>query len=437
MRRLLFLIPLLASCLGHAEDYIGPEVEPPYYQVRYEASKAEDGLKFAVQYTVWIPEVVENLRGVIVHQHGCGTGSAKSGLTGAFDLHWQALAREHDCALLSPVYEYEEGKSCRLWCDPEQGSAQAFQEGLRDLGKLSGHPELEKVPWALWGHSGGGVWVGIMTALYPERVAATWMRSGVLPIEQRPNREPVTLHEVNELMLSVPMMVNLGTGEGVTVKEGRFSGVWPAAKKFMENVREKNGLGAISIDPLTDHQCGNQRYLAMPWFDVCLEARLPKSVGAPLRVMDRDAGVLVPFHKGKAISVSEFEGDATQMGWLPTPGLGEAWETYVEDTSIADATPPPAPFDLQFADGKLSWKAHADLESGLAGFVIKRAGKVIAELPEENRNPFGRPLFQGLQYSDTPKPPLEKMEFIDPNPAKSVEGYEVISKNTLGLLSSK
>lgn len=452
LRNLLLPIILLATLFARSEEYRGPEVAPPFYQVRYEASKIEGGLKFPVQYTIWIPEEVETLRGVIVHQHGCGTGSAKSGLTGAFDLHWQALAREHDCALLSPVYEYEDGKSCRLWCDPGQGSAQAFQKGLRDLGELAGHQELESVPWALWGHSGGGVWVGIMTALYPERVAATWMRSGVLPIEQRPNREPVTLYEVTEGMVSVPMMVNLGTGEGVTVKDGRFAGVWPAAKKFMEKVREKNGLGAISVDPLTDHQCGNQRYFAIPWFDVCLEARLPKSAGDPLRSMDREAGVLVPFLKGevvsaeavageavaaKAVAVSEFGGDAKQMGWLPNAEMGRLWETYVEDTSTADTTPPPAPFDLELAGGKLSWKAHADLETGLAGFVIKRDGEVVAELPEKNKNPFGRPLFQGLLYSDTPRLPLEKMEFLDPNPAKSVESYEVISKNTVGLISTQ
>ena len=32
---------------------------------------------------------------MVVHQHGCGEGSCKSGLTGAYDLHWQALAKAH------------------------------------------------------------------------------------------------------------------------------------------------------------------------------------------------------------------------------------------------------------------------------------------------------------------------------------------------------
>ncbi len=427
-------LPILAQ-VGNIYDE-APEIEAPYFQVRYEASTEADGLKFPVRYTVWIPENIETLRGVIVHQHGCGTGSAKSGLTGAFDLHWQALARKHGCALLSPTYEYEEDRSCAIWCDPTQGSDAAFQQGLADLGELSGHPELAEVPWALWGHSGGAFWSAIMTALHPDRIAATWMRSGALPMEQRPDREEVKLYEVTAAMLAVPMMANLGTGEGVTVKEGRFAGVWPAAELFIGKVREMGGLAAISIDPLTDHQCGNQRYLAMPWFDACLSARLPENHGAPMRKIDPASGVLVPFHQGESVAIAGFTGDPAKMGWLPNQKIADAWETYVIDTTIADTTPPPAPLDLKLSEnGTLSWQAHADLESGIEGFVIKRKGEIIGELPRKNRNPFGRPLFQGLQYSDTPSFPLQKMEFIDPEPAESVDAYEVVAKNTAGLSS--
>ena len=376
------------------------------------------------------------LRGVIVHQHGCGVGSAKSGLTGAFDLHWQALARAHDCALLAPTYEQEEEMPCDWWCDPTNGSDETFRRALADLGTSTGHKELGEVPWALWGHSGGAYWSSIMTALHPQRVAATWMRSGVLPIEQREGREPQTLYEISEAMLTVPMMANLGTGEGVTVTEGRFSSVWPRARRFVAKVRELGGQAAISVDPLTSHECGNQRYLAIPWFHACLEARLPQASGDPLVVMDFDSGVLAPFLGGDLVDPGDFQGDASEVGWLPNRRIGEAWKRYVEDTEVADATPPPTPHGIELKDGRLTWQAHADLESGLAGFIIKRGGEVIGELPEENRNPFGRPLFQGLLYSDTPKPPLVRMEFVDPQPAASVEAYEVISKNTAGLLSN-
>jgi hypothetical protein len=65
-----------------------------------------------------------------------------------------------------------------LWFDPRQGSEKTFLKALPDLAGQSGHAALEKVTWALWGYSGGGIWSDVMTTLYSERVAAVWMRSG-------------------------------------------------------------------------------------------------------------------------------------------------------------------------------------------------------------------------------------------------------------------
>ncbi|MCA9163182.1 MAG: hypothetical protein KDA62_09390, partial [Planctomycetales bacterium] len=156
---------LTTVCVGelsaqHPPYDVFPEANPPYYRVRYEASTVTGELPYGVNYTIWIPPNAKTLRGVIVHQHGCGEGSCKSGLTGAFDLHWQALAKKHDCALLAPSYEQPQDADCQMWCDPRNGSSAAFQRALHDLGAQSGHPELADVPWALWGHSGGGHWAG-------------------------------------------------------------------------------------------------------------------------------------------------------------------------------------------------------------------------------------------------------------------------------------
>jgi hypothetical protein len=85
---------------------------------------------------------------------------------------------------------------------------------------------------------------------------------------------------------------------------------------------------------------------------------------------------------------------------------------------------------------QLAWQAEADLESGLAGFLIERDGELLARLPEQAKNPFGRPVFQNLQYSDTPTQPLEEMRFTD---TRAVPGethhYRVIAVNTAGLKS--
>ncbi len=413
-----------------------PEAHPPYYRVRYEASSQAGELIFPVNYTVWIPPTAKELRGVIVHQHGCGEGSCKSGLTGAFDLHWQALARKHDCALLAPAYEQPDKADCQMWCDPRNGSSTAFQKALKDLGSQSGHPELAKVPWALWGHSGGGHWAGGMTLLHPERVAAAWLRSGVPLLQANPDRSTIKVHTLPNAALNVPIMCNPGTKEGVTVKEGRFAGVWPANEAFFTAVRNKGGLIGVAVDPLTAHECGNQRYMAIAWLDACLSQRLPAKTGEPLRPMSQKSAWLAALGSTEAQPADTFSGDAAKAIWLPDEAVARLWSQYVKDTALPDTSPPPAPTQLQVKGNQLTWQAEADLESGLAHFIIERDGQPIATVPEQPKNPFGRPIFQGLQYSDTPALPLVPMSFTDKQaePGKT-HLYRVISVNTLGLKS--
>jgi pimeloyl-ACP methyl ester carboxylesterase len=412
-----------------------PPADPPYYRVRYEASDKPGELAFAVNYTAWVPPGVTALRGVVVHQHGCGEGSCKSGLTGAYDLHWQALARRHDCALLSPAYEQPDKADCQMWCDPRNGSDAAFQKCLADLGRASGHPELAKVPWALWGHSGGGHWAGGMVLLHPDRVAAAWLRSGVPLLKEDASRKGIKAHALPDAALQVPVMCNLGTKEGVTVKDKNFAGVWPANEAFFNAVRGKGGLVGVAVDPLSSHDCGNQRYLAIPWLDACLTARLPKA-GDPLRPMPTDKAWLVPPLGGEAVPAAKYSGEPLRAAWLPNERIARAWTEYVKDTKVTDATPPPAPTNVRVRGNKLTWEAEADLESGLAGFVIERDGRVVANVPEQGKNPFGRPVFQNLQYSDTPTQPLVPLQFSD---AKAEPGkkhaYRVIAVNTVGLES--
>lgn len=444
MRCLLLLLLLSTTAIAQEKEnpYNDPvPVEPPYYRVRYEASTKEGELQFPVNYTLWLPEGVETLRGVVVHQHGCGIGSCRSGQTGAFDLHWQALAKKHDCALLSPVYEQPESANCQLWCDPRNGSSDAFQKGLADFAKQTGHSELATVPWAIWGHSGGGHWCGGMVLLHPERVAAAWLRSGVPLFEEKEGRNIVPYASVPTAALGVPVMCNLGTQEGYSVTEGRFSGVWPGVQKFFGKMREEGGLVSVSVDPLTSHQCGNQRYLAIPWLDACLTLRLPKKDGQPLNQLDESEGMLVSLPMpgdeiDPPVPAKTFAGTKEKSIWFPSNAIAQAWVQYMHDTQVTDKTPPPAPTDVQIEGNVITWDAEADLESGVASFTILRDGKPIATLPEKSRNPFGRSIFQGLQYSDTPNQPLFEMKYVDKaaEAGKSYK-YEIIAENTVGLKS--
>lgn len=441
MRAFIFAHLVLATvAVAQQAPYdVFPDAAPPYYRVRYEGSTQAGELVIPVNFTVWVPPGVKELRGVIVHQHGCGEGSCKSGLTGAFDLHWQALAKKHACALLSPSYEQSEKADCQIWCDPRRGSDAAFQKALADLGTKSGHSEMAKVPWALWGHSGGGQWAGTMVLLHPERVAAAWLRSGVAPVKDVPGKP--TPCAIPDEALKVPMMCNLGTQEGVTVKDGRFAGVWPGVETFFTTLRAKGALIGVAVDPLTAHECGNQRYLAIPWLDACLSARLPEKYDRPLKPIPVSDAWLAPLSAGEPagafpVPAAKFTGQLDMSIWLPNETIAHAWSQYVKDTLVAATTPPPAPFNLRVKDNELTWEAEADLQSGLAGFIIERDGAFLANVPAQPNNPYGRPVFQNLQYSDTPSQPLVPMRFTDaPTEVGKTHRYRVIAVNTAGLKS--
>jgi len=267
-------------------------------------------------------------------------------------------------------------------------------------------------------------------------VAAAWLRSGVPLLKANPDRPSIKPHHLPEAALKVPVMCNPGTKEGVTVKEGRFAQVWPANEAFFHTLRSRGGLIGVAVDPLSAHECGNQRYLAIPWLDVCLSARLPDRPGDPLKPMPTREAWLAPLLGKKAVPETKFKGDKTKAVWLPNAAIARAWEHYVRDTAVPDSTPPPAPTGLEVSGNKLTWSAEADLESGLAYFIIERDGQAIARVPEKGRNRFGRPIFQGLQYSDTPLAPLVKMEFVDLTARRDIRHrYRVIAVNTVGLKS--
>ena len=455
----LHLIALTGSLAAQQPPYdTPPPADAPYYRVRYEASTKEGELIYPVTYTLWVPNGVKALRGVIVHQHGCGEGSCKSGQTGAYDLHWQALAKKYECALLSPSYEQPDTAKCAMWCDPRNGSDVAFQKSLSDLGMKSGHPELANVPWALWGHSGGGYWAGCMVILHPERIAAAWLRSGV-PWVKAEEGKPAP-YAISDAACQVPVMCNLGTKEGVTVKDGQFGGVWAANEVFFREMRSKGSLIGVSVDPNSSHDCNNQRYLAIPWFDACLGARLGNGGDTKLKAMPTEGAYLAPLLGDAAQPAEKFSGDVKASVWLPNERVAKAWAEYVKDGNVSDTTPPPAPIEVQLANNTLTWQAEADFESGIASFIIERDGKELARVPETPTDPsgnpifqkngywvvlaapsqevfsIGRPTFQKNGYSDSPSPPLPEMKYVDET-AKPGEPhrYSVFTVNSVGLKS--
>lgn len=371
-----FFISLLIALVACGQDKSPvPAAVPSYYSVHYENADKPGELAMAVTYTLWVPPGAKTLRGVIVHQHGCGIGSAKTGLTAAYDLHWQALAKKWDCALLGPSYHLLKDNECRNWCDPRRGSDAAFQHALADFAKQAKHPELTMVPWCLWGHSGGAFWSSLMMTLHPERIAAIFFRSGSAYGAWTKGEIPEPT--LTPAVYNVPFMF-IG---GVKEAEDKAHGPPRIMDKAMWSLwREHGAPGGMSSDPKSGHECGDSRYLAIAFFDACLKQRLG------------DTG-LKPASQGVVIDGS----------WLPDAEFAKVWERYNKEGRPHDTTPPPAPTNVILKNGELTWNAEADLESGFAAFIIERDGKEIARLPEKPiAKSVGTPLFQGMNGGDSP-----------------------------------
>ena len=412
-----------------------------YSEVSYPASTAGNELQIAVTYTIWIPEGVKTLRGIIVHQHGAGRTAAAEGATAAYDLHWQALARKWDCALLGPSYhvlndaiDLTPGGS-ELWFDPRLGSEKTFLKAIGELAAKSGHPELKDVPWALWGHSGGGIWSDVMSTLHPDRIIAMWLRSGTATMFRTKPEFPQP--QVPAAVYAIPIMTNPG------IKERRRRPEIGSTATFQE-YRSKGAPVGFAEDPLSGHETADSRYLAIPFLDACLAMRLPDkgSKTQTLKPVDVSNAWLAKFDSTTAVPATSYQGNPNEAIWLPNERVAKAWMEYVKTGATSDITPPPAPFNVKVSDKgaqgrEIIWNAEADFESGIRNFIIMRDGKELAKVPENPVGKYGRPLFQSMGYHDTPVKPLPEMRYLDASVKPGEKHtYSVVTVNSVGLLSN-
>src|ERR1700758_4662082 len=115
---------------------------------------------------------------------------------------------------------------------------------------------------------------------------------------------------------------------------------------------------------------------------------------------------------------------------------------YVRNGTVTNARAPTAPVNVRVnADAnhgnEITWEAEADIVSGLGGFIVLRDGSGIARLPTQPPDAvYGRPLFQGLSYHDTPFAPLPEMRHLDMSAQLGPKHvYAVIALSSAGVPS--
>jgi hypothetical protein len=444
---------IAAQTQDHHPATPGPQVSPSqggwgpfipsngagrYLQLSYPPSTTKGELQLGVIYTLWLPDNIKTVRAVIVHQHGASIPAAQAGATSAYDLHWQALAKKWNCALLGPAYQVLNDAidltpgGAELWFDPRQGSDRVFLRALEELATKSGHQEIATAPWCLWGHSGGGIWANVMSILHPDRVLAAFLRSGTAAMFR--SKHEFAQPEVPPAVHEIPTMVNFGIGE-------RGNHPWGGSIATFQEYRAQGAPIGFAPDPRTGHFCGDSRYLAIPFFDACLQMRLTEW-NKILRPADMSSAWLATPFGDTAMPAAEFKGDTNKAAWLPNEALAKIWMEYVRTGTVTDSRAPSAPFNLRAkADAdhgnEITWEAEADIVAGLGGFVVLRDGRGIAKLPTQPPEAvYGRPLFQGLSYHDTPIAPLPQMKHVDSSAQSGARhDYTVVALSSAGVPS--
>jgi pimeloyl-ACP methyl ester carboxylesterase len=322
----------------------------------------------SARYGVFIPDGIDTIQGVFIHQHGCTMEGR--GLSTAHDLQYQAFAKKWKLAIIGP--DLYAKANCHDWKDPSSGSAAALFKTLEDIGMLTGHKELLDAPWLLWGHSGGGYWSQAMMTAYPERVLALFSYSPGLKPEW----------EYNSKTSKIPIMIRHAGPEGDAC-------CWLTALKTFHQLRQLGSYVSIAYTSYQNHNYSYVRYMAIPFFEAALLQRLPKGKNTSYKsmgAMDATKAWLAETATLNIYPAATYPKNKLNASWFPDSLTAAKWREYVITGTIVDRTPPPAPFALQMnrrhnVTVSVSWKADADIESGISHFNIYRDNQFIARFP--------------------------------------------------------
>jgi pimeloyl-ACP methyl ester carboxylesterase len=352
----------------------------------------------SASYYCWVPEAVGTVRCIIVHHHGCGREG--DGPLMMSDVQWLTLAKKWHAAFIGP--SEPSNPDCSNWYTITRGSADSYLTALDTLARRCGHPEIKTVPWAIWGHSGGSLWMTAFATAYPDRIAVGVAQAGSVEMSNSPGalRIPI-LHcngKTDAIYNTVPF-VN-GRAEGA---------LWAHAV----NPFPQMSSGGPADLPGQGHACHDVRMIAIPWMDYALASRLPDKAGdSVLKDMDTTSAWLGDTLTYAITSAATFTGNKLKACWFPNQTFATMWAEYMKNGTLKDSTPtPPAPYNMTGTYSNrqivLKWDADADLETGIKTFIIYRNGALLQTIQFPNAPTTNFTTAKGFQrwdYGDQPDP---------------------------------
>src|SRR5262249_34421144 len=155
---------------------------------------------------------------------------------------------------------------------------------------------------------------------------AVWLRSGTAFAAWQQGQVPRPT--VPESVYGIPVMCNPGAREK---GDKRFNGAWTGTLAMFRAYRAKGAPIGFAPDPRTSHECGDSRYLAIPFFDACLAMRLPDPRGKDrgLRPVDNKHAWMAEPLGDRAEPAASYQGKASEAVWLLSERVARAWAEYV------------------------------------------------------------------------------------------------------------
>ncbi len=351
----LALCLILTVAFAQADDGLRLDlIVPPSEKDRFEHA----------EFSFWLAGASKPVRGVIIHQHGCTNASPDKHPPITGDLHWRALARKHDCALLVPMYHVKGG--CDEWNDPDSGSERALFTALADFAQRSGHAELNDAPWVLWGHSGGSSWSAQMIVRHPSRVLAASFRGGC----SKQFGVPEFRDKFAEVARELPLLFVWGKRESVPTSSHFVS--WDPMNAMYRQLRAAGGKVARVIDPRSEHGCDDSRFMSINFFDAVLSG-------------ETKPGALVDIETLQNRALTESNLSDPELAWMPNAEFAKLWREFSEKGTLNPARGPTQVPDLKAerqVDGtvKVSWRIVPELAGGLRAICIQRDGQPWKEV---------------------------------------------------------
>ena len=266
----------------------------------------------AVKISIWIPENVKVLHGVIINPF------------------YVDLVKREDYHQVARLWEF--GLIGANFFGVRNDDYEALLTSMKEFSEKSGHREIEHLPILFNGFSAGSGMLMKMASKWPERVIAC----GPVGLEAGPDT-PETR--------KIPVITIFGE------KDMRQMEV--LTRKLGEQ-RKEGALWAIAVNWGLRHEYANANDLVWPFFDQVIRYRLPKDQTAlkgPVKLRDyrEEDGWLGDISTWDSTfatvnSYKYYKGDRNKAAWFPNEYVARVWQAFVSKRpSLAITTPSSKP----------------------------------------------------------------------------------------------